>query len=154
MEFSQPADEHKRLEKLIGNWAGPETMSPSPWDPEGGTAEGRITNKGVCAGFGVVQDYEQIRDGAVSFSGHGIFTWEASQKRYMMHWWDSMGFPPNVFSGDFEGDVLIMQCEGPEGHHRVSVDLSKDNAYEFKMEVSSDGAKWDTFLVGSYVRQA
>ncbi len=150
----QPTAEHQRLEKLIGRWGGPEQMNPSPWDPQGGSAEAKIENRAACGGFAVVQDYQQIRNGVVSFTGHGIFTWDAAQQRYVLHWWDSMGHPPNVFVGDFAGDVLTMTYESPQGHHRVTCDLSPEDEYTFRMEVSGDGTAWETFMVGTYQRQA
>jgi len=155
MEMPKPAPAHRRLEKLLGIWAGQEQMSPSPWDPQGGSAEARIENRLSCGGFAVVQDYQQIRDGAVTFEGHGVFTWDAVAERYVLHWWDSMGSPINVFVGDFEGDVLRMEYESSQGgHHRLTCNLSQEDAYEIRMELSDDGVTWKTFMVGTNVRQA
>ncbi len=70
-----------------------------------------------------------------------------------MHWWDSMGFPPNVFVGEFEGDVLTLSYAGSQGHHRVTFDLGRTDEYSFRMDVSGDGSEWKTFMEGTYVKQ-
>ena len=101
----------------------------------------------------MIQEYEQERNGAVSFRGHGVFTWDATLPRYVMHWWDSMGFPPNVFLGNFKGDVLTLTYESAQQHHRVIFDLSKANEYSFRMDIPGGGNDWKTFMEGTYAEQ-
>lgn len=153
MEMPRPTHGHKKLEKLIGTWHGEERMSPSPWDPEGGIAVGRVENRAALGGFAVLQDYEQRRGGAVSFQGHGIFTYDAPAEAYVLHWFDSMGMPPNEFRGRFEGDVLTLACEAPHGHSRCIFDVSRKESYSFRMDVSPDGKQWQTFMEGRYTRE-
>ena len=153
MEMPKPTEAHRRLERLVGTWTGEERMHPSPWDPEGGPAVGHVENRAALDGFAVIHDYEQERNGVVTYRGHGIYTWDAMRGHYAMHWWDSMGYPPNVFVGDFEEDVLTMTYESPQGHHRTAFDLSKDGEYSFLMEMSQDGKEWNPFMTGAYVRQ-
>lgn len=63
MEMPSPQEAHARLGILAGEWTGEEHMHPSPWDPKGGTALGRVHNRAALDGFAVVQDYEQERNG-------------------------------------------------------------------------------------------
>ena len=153
MEMPKPTAQHQQLQKLVGSWIGPEQINPSPWDPQGGPAEGHIENRLALDGFAVIHDYEQERNGAVSFFGHGVFTWDMTQQRYVMHWWDSLGFPPNVFVGDFEGDVLTLIYESSQGHHRAIFDLGTPDWYTFQMDVSGDRNEWTTFMQGKYIKQ-
>jgi len=51
MEMPRPLDEHKRLKSLAGTWEGEETLHPSPWDPKGGTAQGRVGSRHPIVGF-------------------------------------------------------------------------------------------------------
>jgi|GEM_PF-3960233 len=81
MQMPKPTDAHRKLEKLAGSWHGEEQISPSPLDPVGGKAFGRLTNRLALDGFVVLQDYEQERDGVVNFRGHGVFGWDAAQSR-------------------------------------------------------------------------
>jgi hypothetical protein len=152
MEMPKLSDAHRQLERFVGNWTGEEKIAPSPWDPQGGSAIGRVNNRLALDGFVVVQDYEQERNGAVTFRGHGVFSYDPNQDCYLMHWWDSMGMPPNVFKGNFDGQVATLVCEDGPMKSRATFDLG-DNNYSFRMEVSQDGANWMTFMEGTYARQ-
>ena len=66
MEMPKPGSPHQKLQRLSGKWTGEEKMHPSPWDPKGGAATGRILNRLSLDGFVVVQDYEQERSGNIS----------------------------------------------------------------------------------------
>jgi len=85
MEMPQPTAAHHRLEKLVGRWSGEERIHPSPFDPAGGIAVARAENRLALDGFAVVQDYEQERNGKISFRGHGVLRWEAHQQCYEMY---------------------------------------------------------------------
>ncbi len=104
MTMPKPTEAHRKLARLAGEWTGNEQLSPSPWDPQGGTAIGRCHNRLVADGFVLAHDYEQERGGAVNFHGHGVFSYDRSEQSYKLHWWDSMGLGINVFKGQFEGD--------------------------------------------------
>ncbi|MEK6677346.1 MAG: DUF1579 family protein, partial [Planctomycetota bacterium] len=71
----------------------------------------------------------------------------------VMHWFDSMGSPPAIYSGQFQGDVLTVTTQGAFGHTRAVFDLAKEKQYTFKMDVSQDGSVWHPFMEGTYVRQ-
>jgi len=153
-EMPKPGAEHKQLQKLVGNWVGEEKIAPAPWDPGGGTAVGRVTNRIALDGFAVVQDYEQERSpGQVNFRGHGVFTYDAKAKSYVLHWWDSMGSGGQEFRGQFEGDVLACTSKGPMGYCRCSFDVSKPGRYVFKMDVSQDGERWMNAMEGGYSKK-
>lgn len=152
MEMPQPSEKHRKLEKLVGIWIGDETIAPNPWD-QGGPARGCVDNKPAANGFIVVQNYEQRRNGQTSFTGHGVFQYDAKADRYLMYWWDSMGMPPSVFTGTFEeDDTLTLTCDEPAMKSRATFIVSDFENYSFKMEVSQDGANWMTFMEGTYER--
>ena len=152
MEMTKPTKGHQKLDKLVGAWKGKEKMHPSPWDPKGGTADASIENRKALDGLIVIHDYEQRRDGKVSFQGHGVFSFDAEREIYSMHWFDSMGMPANEFRGKLEGDVLTLTNQTPQGQSRAVYDLSGKDAYKFKMDVSQDGKQWKTFMEGSYTK--
>ena len=152
MEMPKPSDAHRQLEKFVGNWIGEEKTMPSPWDPQGGSARASVINRLALDGFVVVQDYEQERNRAVVFRGHGVFSYDANQQCYLMHWWDSMGMPPNVFKGNFDGQIVTLTSDDGPMKSRATFNLG-DNHYSFRMEVSQDGTNWMTFMEGTYARQ-
>ena len=153
MEMPKPGSPHQKLQRLSGKWIGEEKLHPSPWDPKGGMATARVHNRSSLDGFVVVQDYEQERGGQVNFRGHGVFSYDAVQQCYVMHWWDSMGMPPNEFKGNFVGDVLTFTGQNPQGISRATFDLDQEGTYKFKMEASQDGKQWHTFMEGSYAKE-
>jgi hypothetical protein len=150
MSMPTPGASHQKLEVLVGSWSGAETLHPSPWDPKGGPAAGKVNNRRALDGFAVVQDYSQERGGQVTFRGHGVFGYNAQENCYTMHWWDSMGFPPHLFKGQFEGDRLVLTAASPMGHTRASWKFNPDGSYFHLMEVSGDGQSWQTFMEGTY----
>ena len=115
MEMPKPGDAHKKLDALVGEWGGDEKLHPSPWDPAGGGALARVTNRRVADGFAVVQEYEQSRNGQVTFRGYGVFWFDPARDEYVMHWWDSMGSGANEYRGRFEGNVLRLSSPMSQG---------------------------------------
>jgi uncharacterized protein YodC (DUF2158 family) len=103
-------------------------------------------------GFALVSDYEQERDGVITFSGHGVFTFDPKREVYALHWFDCLGSPPEVFEGSFEGDVLRLAHGGPGMHVRMIYDLTDPRSLASKMEMSADGSAWNTVFDGRYQR--
>lgn len=149
MEMPKPGPAHAQLAKLAGDWSGDETIHPSPMDPVGGKAFGRVTNRLSLDGFVVVQDFEQTRNGQVCFKGHGVFSVDPASGKPVMHWWDNAGGWTQLFRGDWNGDVLSLSSQDQMGHLRCTFDV-KGNGYKFHMEFSQDGKQWMPFMSGSY----
>jgi hypothetical protein len=153
MEFPKPGDAHKKLAALIGEWSGPEALSPSPWDPVGGTALGTVRNVWIADGFGVAQTYEQQRDGKVTFLGHGVFSYDPSTAEYAMRWWDSMGGNGAEYRGTFDGNTLVLGAPMPQGGHaRTSWEITGPGSHTFLMQISQDGVNWVTSMEGRYTK--
>ncbi len=152
MYMPKPAPGHLRLEKLAGSWVGEETMYPSQWDPKGGTATGRNDHKLILGGFCLQVDYEQERDGAITFRGHGIYTYDPKEDLYTLHWFDGIGSPPELFTGTFEGDVLTLGHGGPGMHACMTYDFSTPDTMKGKMEMSPDGNDWKLLFEALYER--
>ena len=153
MDMPKPTDQHLGLQRLVGQWQGTETMHPSQWDPQGGTATGRTNSRLALNGFAVISDYEQQRDGVITFTGHGVMTYDTKEACYTLHWFDSTGSPPEVFKGVFDGDILTIAHGGPGMHARLTHDLSRKNQMISRMEMSSDGKEWKTLFDGSYEKK-
>lgn len=151
MEMPKPGAAHQQLAKLAGEWSGDEKLHPSPWDPKGGAAIGKVSNRLALDGFVLVQDYEQRRDGAVNFRGHGVFSIDPAGGAVRLHWWDTMGGTPSGFTGGWQGDELVLACAGPQGNFRCRFAV-RGAEYTFAMEVSPDGKQWFPSMEGSYRR--
>ena len=154
MEMPKPQAEHKKLQELAGTWTAEETMFPSPWDPAGGKASGRIESRHELDGFFVVADYVQERGGCTSYRGHGVYGWDPNQKCYTLHWFDSMGTPcGEPMKGTWEGNRLVFQSKGPMGHSRLSYQFEGAGRYQFFMEGSQDGKQWAKMMEGTYTKK-
>lgn len=152
MEMPQPGAEHRALDRLVGEWRGAETMNPMPWGP-GGTVAAWVRNVPALHGFAVVQDYAQEKDGVATFTGHGVFHWDAESAEYVLHWFDSLVQRPREFRGRFDDDTLTMVSPDPRGHTRATWELGAPNEYSYRMDVSPSGEEWTPFLTGRYQRE-
>ncbi len=153
MKMPKPTPAHKKLHKLAGKWSGIEMILPSPFDPKGGPAKGRIDNKIILEGFAVVQTYHQKRGGKDSFSGHGIFRYDPEANEYQMLWLDNFGGAACLFRGTFEKNVLSVSAQTSQGFSRCTFDVSKKSRYRFAMDVSQDGNHWAPFMSGEYSKK-
>jgi Protein of unknown function (DUF1579) len=153
MDMPKPTDHHLKLKKLAGQWQGEETMYPSDWDPKGGKATGRMNSRHGLDGFALISDYEQERNGATTYTGHSVFTYNPKESVYIVHWFDSMGSPPEVFRGTFNGEVLTIAHGGPGMHARLTYDLSQEKRLKMRMEMSKDGKEWKALFDGEYARK-
>jgi uncharacterized protein YodC (DUF2158 family) len=79
-----------------------------------------------------------------------VFTFRSADETWVLHWFDSIGSPPEVFEGRFEGDVLTVAHGGPGMHARLTYDLSGSGRLVSRMEMSQDGSAWNTLFDGSY----
>jgi len=152
MDMPKPSSGHLLLKKLVGSWEGEETMHPSQWDAKGGLAIGRNKHTISLGGFALLSDYEQERDGAITFTGHGVYTYDPKADSYTLHWFDCMGSPPEVFVGGFDGDVLTLAHGGPGMHARMTYDLSIPGTMRGMMEMSPDGQAWKVLFEATYRR--
>jgi hypothetical protein len=147
----KPNENHARLQKLAGTWAGEEKMNPSPWGP-GATAVGRYTCRLDIDGFFLLQDYVQEKNGKISYRGHGIFGYDTERKEFTWYWVDSFGMVPVAPSrGHWTGNTLVLEHPQGDRRGRYTYQFSGDNAFSFKIENSQDGGKvWETFMTGDY----
>ena len=153
MDRPKPSPGHLLLEKLAGSWEGEETMHPSHWYPKGGVSIGRNKHTIGLGGFALLADYEQERDGTITFTGHGVYTYDPGEDRFTLHWFDCLGSPPEVFVGGFDGDVLTLSHGGPGKHARMTYDYSTPGTMKGKMEMSPDGKAWKVFFEAVYKRR-
>jgi hypothetical protein len=154
MQMPALTQAHTALKLLEGTWIGEEKIHPSPFVPAGATAIGRVVNRTALDGFAVIQDYEQETNGKVNFRGHGVFRWDAAKNAYILHWFDSFGFPPSEYAGTLEERVLTLTTAMQQGFGRATFDFSHAGHYHYMLAVSPDGEHWEASIEGKYDRQA
>lgn len=149
----KPTAQHEKLTALAGDWAGDETLHPSAWAPEARQATGRFSMRMGMDGMFLVSDYEEARDGAVVFRGHGVYGYDPKRERYTMFWFDSMGGSPNETLGVWEGNTLTFSNQGEHGHARYVYTVKDANHMAFRIEGSQDGESWSRIMEGDYARE-
>jgi hypothetical protein len=151
----KPGPELQRLAQLAGDWVGEETLFPSPWDPKGGRAASTWNARVGLDGLYLISDYAQERDGRVCFRGHGVCGWDPAKSAHTMYWFDSMsvGGHTSPVPGTWEGNRLVFQNQGPQGHGRYSYEIKSKDEIVFRMEGSRDGKAWSPFLESRFRRR-
>jgi hypothetical protein len=140
---------------MAGVWVGEEKIYPSQWVLGGAVADARVENRIALGGLILVQDYAQTKDGRALFEGHGVLRWDAAAGQYVMHWFDSMGMPPEEFRGTCTGGVLAMTARSAQGGlTRATWDYSTPGAYTFRMEVQDSAGQWSAMMDGSYTKRS
>lgn len=144
----------QRLDALIGLWAGPEVLKPSPWDPQGGRAHGELRFRRELGGLFLVSDYVSQRDGAELMRGHGVYGWDAGHRCYSMHWFDSLGGDSYRMParGEWVGDTLTFRAASDGRHARYTYAFQGVDAVRFSIAVSPDGDAWTDVMVADYRR--
>ncbi|HEX6311521.1 MAG TPA: DUF1579 family protein [Acidimicrobiia bacterium] len=152
MQMPLPAVEHAQLARLAGSWQGDETLGPSPWNPQGGVTVGRYHCHMALHDFFLFADYEQENEGAITFRGHGVFSWDSTAGQYVLYWFDSTGFiPGGPATGTWEGDALVLEHPSDQGRARYIWELG-EGRFRMRIQSSPDGNVWTTFLDGTYTR--
>ncbi len=158
--MSKLTEEHRKLHRLAGEWAGEEMIYPSPPD-RGGRASARATGRVELDGFFVVTDYVEEREGAPPYLGHGIYGWDPIGRAFTMHWFDSMGsIPTGVARGqwtpggaDGADAELVFEQRTHQGYARYVYRFTRGrDVYVFRIESSRDGRDWKPFMEGKYRR--
>lgn len=150
MEMPRPAPEFEFLARLVGRWEGSEQIQPGPFDPEGGPAIGRWHLHQLEGAF-VYGDYEQERDGAVTFRGHVVYGWDTEEDRYTMYWFDSSAIDPGgPATGTRSGDTVSFLLDATTSS-RTTHTIEEDR-FTLLIESSLNGTEWSTFLTGDYRR--
>ncbi len=148
MEQPKPSEQHKKLEKLSGRWIGEEQIQGSPHTtvPK---ATGTFDFRTDLGGLFAITDYVEKSGGKTLLAGHGVIGWDAKQKHYTLHWFDTFGSPPGgPGTGQWEHDTLTFHQEGSGN----TVFELADGGLIFKIEMNVDGKGWKPIIVGKYRR--
>src|SRR5262249_3930101 len=103
-----PTPEHKLLEKYAGTWDA-EISVPSPTGGAPQKSAAKATARVTCGGLWLVTDFEGSMMGG-PFTGHEVFGYDPTTKRYVLTWVDSTSASPNT--GEFTWDEKARTLEG------------------------------------------
>jgi hypothetical protein len=106
----KPAPEMKDLWDLVGTWTGEETDEQTPFMPAG-TATATNTVRPGPGKFTVLMDHRSKMASGMTFTGHGVLTWDPNDKAYKMVWMDSMTPGVLMSTGKKDGDSLVFTSD-------------------------------------------
>jgi hypothetical protein len=140
----KPGPEHDVFKKLVGTWDT--TMKAGGMEFKG-TATYKMELGGLWLGSALEMDL-----GGMKFEGKGMDTYDATKKKYISVFFDSMGTSPMVMEGTYDKDkkTLTLEGEGPGTDGKPakwkSVSTMPDNdTLNFSMYVG--GAKEPMFTI-------
>jgi hypothetical protein len=152
MDKPRPTEQHRRLEEFAGQWVGKERISqPSSYTTRS-EATGTFDFYMDVGGFFLVGDYVEEADGERLLAGHLLWGWDAKNKCYTMHWFDTYGSPPDrPGRGQWEGDTLAFEHDLPSHKGRTVFTLG-GGELGFRVEMNVGGQGWKTAVEGTYAR--
>ena len=148
MEKPTRTAEHKKLDKLAGNWVGEEKIEGSPHASEK-SATGTFDFRSDLDGLFTLVDYVEKAGDKVLLAGHGVIGWDAKKKNYTLHWFDTFGSPPGApGTGQWENETLKFH---QEGSGNTIFELA-DGGLIFKIEMPVEGKGFKPIILGKYRR--
>ena len=108
-EPPKPGPEHETLKKHVGTWDT--TMKYM-----GMESKGTATYKMELGGLWLSSTFEGEFGGA-KFYGHGMDSYDATKKKYVTAWFDSMSTTPMLMEGTYDAGkkTLTLTGQGPGG---------------------------------------
>jgi hypothetical protein len=110
----KPGPEHVVFNMDVGTWDAVVEASQGPGAPLA-TSKGVEVNTLGCGGLCLITDFKGEMMPGTAFHGHGIFTWDATKKKYLAGWTDSMstGLARVESTWDAKAKKLTGTMEGP-----------------------------------------
>ena len=140
MAHPEPGPEHAVFKKDIGEWDADIEVYAGPAPSK---SKGRMTNRLTCGGMWLVSDYQADS----GFSGHGMWTWDPTKKKYVGVWADNMMtfLAPGEGVWDAASKTMTFLYEAVVGDKKIRWRQTTTNVDEntlvFKSFVPDDATK-------------
>ena len=107
-------EQMEKLQLLVGTWSYTETYEKTAYMPNGGGGTGTYEARLGPGGYSLIIDFT-THAGFGDEIGHAILTWDPKEKAYKQYVAGN-AFPGcAIFTGHWEGDLLIFQGEFEAG---------------------------------------
>jgi hypothetical protein len=149
VEAPKPAPELKKLNYFAGTWTAEGEIKPGPMGP-GGKFTGKNHVQWMDGAFFLVTHSEF--NGAIGKGSETSYMgYDSNEKMYTYDSFNTLGEADHA-KGTLDGDTWTWQSETRMGAEtvkgRLIIKMLSATAYNFKFEVSADGATWNTVLEG------
>lgn len=148
-EAPKPAPELKKLDYFVGTWIADGEMKPGPMGA-GGKFTGTNRVEWMDGAFFLVT--HSAFDGAFGKGSETSYMgYDSNDKVYTYDSFNSLGEADHA-RGTLNGDTWTWESESTMGSQtlraRLTIKMLSATAYNFKFEMSPDGATWSTVLEG------
>jgi len=100
-----------------------------------------------------VSDHRHDLGGDSGLEGHSVTVWDPARRRIVLYWFDPAGGPPREYVGDYEGETLVLEGDGPQGSRiRHRTDLPDPDTLRTRSSLSFDGDHWQDLAAVVYRR--
>ena len=145
----KPAPELKKLDYFAGTWTADGEMRPGLMGP-GGKFTGTNHVQWMDGGFFLVTHSEF--SGAMGKGAETAYMgYDSNDKTYTYDSFNTLGEADHA-KGNVDGDTWTWQSETRVGAQtmkgRLTIKVISATAYNFRFEMSTDGATWNTVLEG------
>lgn len=154
MELPEPAPELKQLDYFAGTWILEGEMKPGPMGPGGKLTE-TDRNEWMEGGFFLVVRSEFTIPSMGSGTGVAYLGYDSNEKVYTYDEFNSMGEAIHS-KGAVDGDTWTWSGERKMDRiakTRWVVKIVSPTSYNFKFEISQDGANWNTVVEGKATKR-
>ena len=152
-EFPQPGPEHDVLKKTEGEWLALCKTS------DGSESKGASVSKMECGGLWLATNFEG-EFGGTKFQGKGLDSYDASKKKYVAIWVDSMTTSPMILEGTYDAKTKTMTMTGegkmPDGtmaKHRLVTKYTDKDHHTFEMFMTLPDGKETSMMTIEYTRK-
>jgi uncharacterized protein DUF1579 len=149
MEKPKPAPELKKLDYFAGTWIAEGEIRPGAMGP-GGKFTGTNHVQWMDGAFFLVT-HSEFNGAMGKGSETSYMGYDSNDKMYTYDSFNSLGEADHA-KGTVEGDTWTWQSETRMASQtikgRLTIKMLSATSYNFKFEMSSDGATWNTVLEG------
>jgi hypothetical protein len=161
MHTPAPSDEHRWLQRLVGDWTAETTCSMWPDQPVSVNTS-RETVRAVGDYWVIIDTEGEMPDGA-PFSMRVQLGYDLELRRFRGTWIGSMMPMLWVYDGELDQTrtVLTLKARGPSfagdgsfADYEDIIELSESGVRRFRSRVQMPDGTWNEFMRATYQRRA
>ncbi len=160
MQKAEPQEEHRWLQKLVGDWTMEAESAMAPGEPPAKT--GGTESVRSLGGLWIVAEGEGEMPGGGTGTSLMTLGYDPQKKRYVGTWVGSMMTHLWSYDGSLDADekVLTLNSEGPGmsgdgklAKYRDVIEMKSDDHRVLTSHVQGEDGSWQSFMTAHYSRK-
>jgi hypothetical protein len=156
--MAEPQQEHRWLEKLVGNWTFESECDMEPGKPRE-KFKGTQTIRSI-GGLWIIGEGQGEMPGGGTGTMVLTLGYDPQKKRYVGTWFGSMMTALWIYEGERDAaGTLTLNTEGPSfagdgtlSKYRDTIEVKSDDHYILRSAVQGEGGTWTEFMSAHYRR--